>query len=332
MKKLLYFFGSVVLAAMIASCGKTENANGVDSDSIRTADSLAEILRRDSMEWVGFTSKDLTFFGLHGHARVMLTGGCTYEFDSVGNWTRIDDVSPYNRKIDFYDNYSVFSHDKNGYITSEEFWEGGGEFVWSDGRIVGENSFNCAYECRLSYEYDSLGNIGAVTMVESDDAGESWSKPSRIEYSYKAFDPVGNWTMRKSNNGTEERFIIYYDNPRSLEAAKSQSGKNKGLEDFSPWDRDYIFVGSIGAEKKRPLGISKRGGIYTVSLGTRHTQILDYDKSSGQLTVGALRVSDEKKLGEFRGKISREGNGTFRYKGTFTNTNGGNVAFNLVSD
>ena len=170
MKKLLYFFGCIALAAMIGSCGQTENGNGVDSDSIRTADSLAEVLRRDSIEWASFTSKDLTFFGVHGHVRTMFSGGVTYEFDSLGNWTKIDDVSPFGRKIDFYDSYSVYQRNSHGYIDHEEFWEGGGEYVWTDGRIVGENSFNCAYECRMSYEYDSLGNIGAVTMVESDDA------------------------------------------------------------------------------------------------------------------------------------------------------------------
>ena len=49
------------------------------------------------------------------------------------------------------------------------------------------------------------------------------------------------------------------------------------------------------------------------------------------MTVGALRATDDKKLGEFKGVVSREADGKFRYKGTFTNTNGGSVAFNLVS-
>lgn len=322
MKKLLYFFGFVVLAAMIGSCGQTENGNGADSDSIRTADSLAEVLRRDSLEWASFTSKDLTFFGVHGHVKTMLTGGTVYQFDSLGNWEKIDDVSPYGRKITFYDNYSVFGHDKNGYITSEEFWEGGGEYIWTDGRIVGENSFNCAYECRLSYEYDLLGNIGAVTMVESEDAGDTWSKPSRIEYDYKTFDRNSNWTMRKSTFGTEERFFIYYDDPRHTTPQM----------DFTPWEKDYIFTGTIGAEKKRHLAISKHGGLYTVYNGTRHTQIVGYDKATGELTVAALRSSDENKLGEFKGTVSREAPGKLRYKGTFTNTGGGSVAFNLVSE
>lgn len=322
MKKLLYFLGSVVMAAMIGSCGQTENGNGVDSDSIRTADSLAELLRRDSMEWVSFTSKDLTFFGVHGHVKTMFAGGATYEFDSLGNWTKIDEVSPFGRKIDFYDSYSVYTRNSNGYIDHEEFWEGGGDYVWTDGRIVGENSFNCAYECRLSYEYDSLGNIGAVTMVESDDAGDTWSKPSRIEYSYISFDNHGNWTMRKSTFGTEERFFVYYDDPRHSSPQK----------EFAPWDKEYIFSGSIGAEKNRHLCISKRGGVYVVNNGSRHTKIEDYNKETGELTVSALRASDEKKLGEFKGTVSREALGRLRYKGTFTNTNGGHVAFNLVSD
>lgn len=322
MKKLLYFIGSVVIAGMIGSCGQTENGNGVDSDSINTADSLAEALRRDSIEWVSFTSKDLTFFGVHGHVKTMLTGGMVYQFDSLGSWTKIDNVSPYGRKIDFYDSYSVYSRNSNGYIDHEEFWEGGGEYVWTDGRIVGENSFNCAYECRMSYEYDSLGNIGAVTMVESDDAGDSWSKPSRIEYDYKSFDRCGNWTMRKSTFGTEERFFLYYDDPRH----------STPHNEFTPWDKDYIFSGTIGNEKNRHLAISKHGGQYTVYNGTRHTHLLNYDKATGELTVAALRASDEKKLGEFKGTVTRETLGRLRYKGTFTNTSGGNVAFNLVSE
>ena len=322
MKKLLYFFAAMFAAVIIGSCGQTDKGDGVDSDSIRMADSLAEVMRRDSLEWVGFTSKDLTFFGLHGHVKTMLTGGCTYEFDTLGNWIRIDDVSPYGRKIGFYDEYSVYTRDKNGYISNEEFWEGGSEFVWSDGRIVGENSFNCAYECRLSYEYDSLGNIGAITMVESDDAGDTWSKPSRIEYKYVGFDRFGNWSMRKSHNGTEERFLVYYDNPKRADHAGN---------DFLPWDKDYVFSGTIGAEKKRPFGISKHGGIYCVLNGTRHTEVVAYDQATAELTGGALRATDDKKLGEFKGKVSREADGKLRYKGTFTNTNGGSVAFDLVS-
>ena len=159
-------------------------------------------------------------------------------------------------------------------------------------------------------------------MVESDDAGDTWSKPSRIEYKYVGFDRFGNWSMRKSHNGTEERFLVYYDNPKRADHAGN---------DFLPWDKDYVFSGTIGAEKKRPFGISKHGGIYCVLNGTRHTEVVAYDQATAELTVGALRATDDKKLGEFKGKVSREADGKLRYKGTFTNINGGSVAFDLVS-
>ena len=303
--------------ALAGSCGKGNTDEADNADSLRLADSLAEAMRRDSLDWVSFTSKDLTFFGLHGHVKVMVTGGVTYEFDREGNWVRMGDVSPYGRKITFYDNYSVFKHDDNGFITNEEFWEGGTEYVWKDGHIVGENSFNCAYECRMSYEYDSLGNISAVTMVESDDAGDNWSKPSKIAYKYLSFDKFGNWTMRKSSLGDQSRFLLYY----GKEGTESKT--------FDPWKQQYVFVGSIGSEKNCPLAISPTGGVYTVAMGTRNTGVVAYDKD--QLTIEARSTTDEKKLGEFVGTVSTTADGNYRYQGKFTNTNGGSVAFNMVS-
>lgn len=319
MKKLPFIFAAIAIAAMFDSCGNTQRGEKPDSDSIRMADSLAEMMRNDSIEWVNFTSKDLTFMGLHGHVKAMIRNGVTFEFDTLGNWTKIDDVSPYNREVGFYDDYSVYSRDENGFITNESFWEGGTEYIWRDGRIVGENSFNCAYECRLSYEHDTLGNVSKITIVESEDAGESWSKPSDIEIKYLNFDEFGNWTLRKSENGSDTRFITYYD--------KTKSGQKSN---FNPWHKAHIMVGSIGNEKRCPFAIGPKGGIYCVAVGTRNTEVTAWDAKTGQLTVSAFKVSDGHKIGEFVGTVTTEENGV-RYKGTFTNEKSAKVDFNLVS-
>ncbi|MBO4593172.1 MAG: hypothetical protein J5678_03170 [Bacteroidaceae bacterium] len=329
MKKLLYFMFVLASAAIIGSCGgAAKDGESVDSDSIRIADSLAEMMRRDSIEWASFTSKDLTFFGLHGHVKAMVRNGTTFEFDTLGNWTKIGNVSPYGRKIDFYDYYSVYSHDANGFITHEEFWEGGTEYIWKDGRIVGENSFNCAYECRLSYDYDTLGNVSKMTMVESDDAGETWSKPTKIDIKYINFDELGNWTLRKSNNGSDYRFIVYYDQPS---INKNAGFKDQSSTEFNPWQHKYILKGSIGKEKECPFTIGPKGGVYSIELGTRNNEVTAWDSKTGQLTMSALKFSDGQKLGEFQGTVTSETGGKFRYKGTFTNEKGGKVNFNLLS-
>ena len=78
MKKLAFIFAALLAVVVAGSCGKQQARNNDDADSLREADSLAELRQRDSAMWVGFTSKDLAFFGVHGHVKTLIADGSVY--------------------------------------------------------------------------------------------------------------------------------------------------------------------------------------------------------------------------------------------------------------
>lgn len=322
MKKLLFFFAALMTAATVGSCGDWKADNGDNADSLREADSLAELARRDSAIWAGFTSKDLAFFGLHGHVKTLVSDGNVYEFDTLGEWTKINGINPFHHKMNDDESDFYYTRNEAGYVNGAIFWEYGEEYVWTDGRMTGINGTEYEYLTHTSYEYDSLGNISATTMVESDNEGKTWSKPDKVVYNYKTFDQLRNWTMRKSVNGTDCRFIDYYD--RVAEADDVQP-------EFAPWQRRYVFLGTLGSEKNCPLALSPEGGIYVVYSGTHITSILSYDRSNMRLVVEARDIDTEKKLGEFAGIVSLNGKHGFRYKGKYTISGGGSMDFNMTT-
>lgn len=322
MKKLLFFFAALMTAATVGSCGDWKADNGDNADSLREADSLAELARRDSAIWAGFTSKDLAFFGLHGHVKTLVSDGNVYEFDTLGEWTKINGINPFHHKMNDDESDFYYTRNEAGYVNGAIFWEYGEEYVWTDGRMTGINGTEYEYLTHTSYEYDSLGNISATTMVESDNEGKTWSKPDKVVYNYKTFDQLRNWTMRKSVNGTDCRFIDYYSRNAEVEATQPA---------FDPWQRQYVFVGNVGDEKRTPLALSPKGGLMVVYSGTHFTDVLTFDKGSGRLVVEVRDTDTEQKVGELNGVVSANGKNGFRYKGTYRERGAGSKEFSLVT-
>lgn len=322
MKKLAFIFAALLAVVVAGSCGKQQALNNDDADSLREADSLAELRQRDSAMWVGFTSKDLAFFGVHGHVKTLIADGSVYEFDTLGTWSRINGVDPFHHRMKNDESDFYYTRNESGYVAGAVFWEYGEEYVWTDGRLTGMNGTEYEYQTHTSYEYDSLGNVSATTMVESENEGKTWTKPNRVQYKYTAFDACRNWTARKSVNGADYRFIDYYSRNAEVEATQPA---------FDPWQRQYVFVGNVGDEKRTPLALSPKGGLMVVYSGTHFTDVLTFDKGSGRLVVEVRDTDTEQKVGELNGVVSANGKNGFRYKGTYRERGAGSKEFSLVT-
>lgn len=226
MKHLSILTLAGLLAASLIACGpsKAEQEQQRQLDSIRQADSLAAAQHaQDSIDWYSFTSKDLSFFELHGHVKKLKIGKVTYTFSIDGTLTSASGIDPFDSFDDDYDNlgdiiYEIphFSRDSEGYIVEAASRGAAGidNYKWQNGRLMVHISGSGSYEDRMAYHYDDNGRITSTTGKYNC---EEETGSISCTYTYIDEDMHGNWTKRKAvtksvetNTTTESRSITYY--------------------------------------------------------------------------------------------------------------------------
>ena len=94
----------------------------------------------------------------------------------------------------------------------------------------------------------------------------------------------------------------------------------------------YLFWGTIGGDDgcslEMPYG--NRAGSYTFLNYTRITRFGSYNPKTRSLVINAYEVGTGKYIGKFVGKLTKDRDGFFQYRGVFTNYKGGKVNFNLM--
>lgn len=323
-----------IIFSGLCSCSNKESANS-DKDSIVYKVDSADI--RDSLMWAGFHSSDLTFWELHGHVKMMLKDGVAYEFDKDGVWTLIDGRNPMNGDVSFDASNNSYVRNKNGLIVREQNWEGYSVYSWLDGMLTGKAYFEGStdqaysgrgeqgYQSRSSFAYDSLGRLHSVGMQEKEDGEKGWSKEVKTTYQYLKEDGQGNWLIRKSHDGLEQRDIAYWDRP----------AYHRDTTRFLPLNQTYVFTGTTGSKKFAALILGYRIGACNIDGQSYDISLKSYNENKGIATFSMLSPVDGKIVGEWRGTVKRnfspasKKSGSWTYNGTLTFLSGKNTSFSL---
>ena len=210
MKKISFVLLGFALM-FIVSCGnKSQNSESEVADSTNvdsTAVSPEEQVMADSDNTVG-SAGDLVIFDLKGKVQKCVwkdsNGTTTYLFDEQGKW-----IGQNNQKLE-----DVFTggikRDKDGRLTDTEM-DGYGSIHYAynaDGKptSIDEDGFS------RKLIYDTDGNVTKEIQELAPEMGDDESQPeiTTLEFTYMEKDEVGNWTKRKSSNGTETRTITYF--------------------------------------------------------------------------------------------------------------------------
>lgn len=325
------------LASLLYACGNArDNNEDAQKDSASTVVDSAAI--RDSLAWVGFRSNDLTFFGLHGHVKMMLKDGVTYEFSRNGEWILMDGVYPFNREIKEDDVNNTYSRSNNGMIVREENWEGYTVYSWRDGMLFsanycegGNGDISYAgrgeqgYQSLATYAYDTLGRVSSISLKEREDGAAQWSKPVKTTYHYLRQDASGNWIIRRGGNQKEIRTIAYYDSPRKM----------RDSSEFLPLKYAYSFVGKFGSDPYAALIIGDGSGACNISGQGFDITLKSFNPKTGQLSL-TMRLEDgSQTLGEWNGMVKvqypkmKGGRLNRTYIGTYTGKRGSSYSFQM---
>ncbi|MDO4511545.1 MAG: hypothetical protein Q4B68_06995 [Bacteroidales bacterium] len=317
---------ALALPVMTVSCAKS-NGNGsasISSDA-PTKDSIeatADTWQADSAKAVCATTYDRTYLEVHGPVHtVALEENPCFVFDEAGKLVEYDGYDPFKSDIYNQGNYDDIDftvihlkRDKQGRITEEGGWEWGTTYTWKDDRIVTEMWGEGGMYGKYTFHYDADGRLISKTGEEGEELDES--SATKVKFVYTKRDRYGNWIENRKGDEVTKRHITYYALP----------GKKYTGCPIDPTAQTYDFEGSIGGENGCPFTIGPDGGNYKVSSGERRTEFGDYYAADGTLVVNAYAPKTGKFLGYFEGKYDPTAK---TYKGTFRNTKGATVPFNL---
>jgi len=177
---------------------------------------IANVIFAQNIDY--FTSKDLAFFGLHGHVKTLKEGYTTYTFDKNGTLILVDGKNPFKKTMATGDDWFYMKRNKYGYISDTYSVGGSRHYDWKNGKITKvQIMFEGGDAAEYSCYTDKLGLLKSYTFLKYMDGTEPCEK--KVTFSYTKFDKNGNWTKRtKTNTGTEyflwsianERVITYH--------------------------------------------------------------------------------------------------------------------------
>lgn len=210
MKKICLLKIGVALMFVMGCGNKTQQSESEIADSTNvdsTAVSVEKQFRAESRDKAGSAS-DLVIFDLKGKVQKCVwknsNGTTTYMFDEQGRW-----IGQNNQKLE-----DIFTgdikRDKNGRLTDTEM-DGYGSIHYvynADGKptSIDEDGFS------RKLIYDTDGNVVKEIQELAPEMGdeEGQVEITTLQFTYMEKDEVGNWTKRKSSQGTETRTITYF--------------------------------------------------------------------------------------------------------------------------
>ena len=205
--KLLLFACAVFL--VFGACGNGQNQKE----------------KEDATEVTTMTpSTDLAFFDLQGPVK-----SCDgAEFDRSGRVVTMDGIDPFAidgpyRDIDSTGEFAEscqWMRDDEDKISSVLCVEAINNYVWKDGRVVGENGSGEGIDWVIEYQFSPEGRLMKTDTYYLDEEGTR-ELSGVTEYEYLEFDGHGNWTRRNvkyqdvmidyNYEHEETRTIEYYE-------------------------------------------------------------------------------------------------------------------------
>ena len=209
MKNIKVLLAACAMLLVFGACGNSQNQNG----------------KEDTKEPTVTTSPDLVFWDLKGPVK-MCDG---VEFDRQGKIVKVDNQDPfsidgpyrdYDEATGIFNEYCQWIRNSEGYMAQMLCVESINNYVWENGRVVGETGAGEGIEWDVRYQYNPDGLLLGTYLYYLDEEGQK-ELNEITEYEYLDFDTHGNWTRRKVTNrdvtigyvheDEETRSIQYYE-------------------------------------------------------------------------------------------------------------------------
>ena len=183
-----------------------------------SAAKAAEARQRDSLEWVNYSTPDLSFFEVHGHVKtlkIVNNGTVTFSFSNDGTLLTINGHDAFTvPNTEVYYDYVTYVK-KGNKIVADQGWECGTEYTWDGDHVSFENGGAESMNWKTVYAYDANGRLERTTTYESEEGSDEPETKTVSTFSYLKDDMYGNWVerIRKNKNGqtTIKRVITYYE-------------------------------------------------------------------------------------------------------------------------
>lgn len=358
MKRLLIIPLATLFIGFSTSSCSSSSADKAQNDSIAAAELEAarlDSIRQDSINRRNFTTPDLAFNELHGHAEkcewgkeIDLYYATVYSYSNDGILDK--GKGEYTH---------VYTRDKEGQIITDKEDFAKTAYKWSDNKVVSSKLVSCEGETAYGneathYFYDANGLLAYTTT--DDGEGEMGSmKNMKTVYSDYQFDDRGNWISRTStttyqtdefgsgswqnhtDTNKEVRVITYYDSEigkdRQGLLSKLHEQKVDGIvseqkQESSGNIPDWI-QGVWHLDIDGPNGISVSN--YTITISGNNATFVDgrntkYDGEchieDGYLYLGSYKryKIDGKSLVFMGRRLTKDGDG-LSFNGTFRSDN-----------
>ncbi|MCQ2973582.1 MAG: hypothetical protein MJ211_02080 [Bacteroidales bacterium] len=161
-------------------------------------------------------SYDLAFFEVCGNIKKITQDDEVYEFDKLGNLTKLNGYNPFEKTPEVWDeniDRIYFTRDSIGKIAKIETPYLFEEIYWYDGLPIKKQYWHEGAVCTLEI-LDTYSN--EISVYSWDDMGEG-SEPDfsedpdeKIKISDIKKDSHGNWISRKFGNESQTRTIEYW--------------------------------------------------------------------------------------------------------------------------
>ncbi len=225
------FLISALSALMLTACGGQGNsgnsdAQNSDSAASATATSAPEETAASAPKKAvsGKQTPDMVFFEVSGPVKTIYTGKYTrVDFDRDGNVVSVNGIDAFSDEYPTRITACYLFMElggirrKDGRIASENFVEGYINYKWENGKVAGYSSTFEADSEDATYHYDDDGQLEWVEYREYSEVGDGEESTRTVSYVYGEYDQHGNWLSRRSSNQlTDKRLIVYYDEPITL--------------------------------------------------------------------------------------------------------------------
>lgn len=180
-------------------------------------------IRQDSIEFINFSTSDLTFFELHGKVKSVyydslyeavaeIFNNSYFEFDENGNLMNKRN----NFKLEEPDGEYLYrwEYNENGFPTKGVFAENGGYpteyWVWNpNGQLKKAYYSYGSHFVETNYKYDKDGRLVLINYLERGNMGVEVIRNTKVEI--VETDKWGNWLTRILNEKVSDKYDAIND-------------------------------------------------------------------------------------------------------------------------